>query len=46
VFDPDEYDLVISTKAWQWQEEMWDYFDIALKGARKLWTKREKSFPP
>lgn len=28
-------DLILSTKAWNWNDSMWPYLEIALKSARK-----------
>ncbi len=34
-WEPLGVDLIMSTKAWNWNDSMWPYLDIALKAARK-----------
>src|SRR5437667_9134702 len=33
--DNECFDLILSKKAWNWNDSMWPYLDVALKAARK-----------
>ena len=35
IVEPDNAELILSKKAWNWNDSMWPYLDIALKAARK-----------